>query len=264
MHKLYQPVQPAVTGTNGTVAYHELPADERLQEVIYCYWQLKTTEKLVHPFHYRVVADGCIDIFFELENPNEAYVMGFATRFTEFPLSRSFNYVGIRFLPTAFSRLFSINALELTDRFDPLDSIVPEVADFISQSFNPGVSFQKQTSVLDRYFLNYVRHTSIKTDPRISRALHTILTSYGNLQLSNDLGLGLSPRQLRRLFNRKIGGTVKTFSRIVRFQHILNKAKVSQNIAKGYFFDAGYYDQSHLIKEFNTLYGQSPSIALKK
>lgn len=262
IHKLYQPVQPAVIGTNGSIVYHELPADEKLQEFIYCYWQLQTTQKLENPFCYRVVADGCIDIFLELENPNESYVMGFATRFTEFTLSRSFNYVGIRFLPTAFSQLFRMTASELTDRFESLDSVVPEVAAFISQRFHPALSFQELKLALDRYFLNHIRHVNIKMDPRISRALQTILINHGDLQLSSDMEPGLSQRQLRRLFNREIGGTVKTFSRIIRFQYILNSAKASQNVPRGHFFDAGYYDQSHFIKEFNQLYGKTPSEVL--
>lgn len=264
IRQFYHPVQPSVSETDGNMTYNELPPDERLQEFIYCYWQLKTTGKLEDPFHYRVVADGCIDIFFELEIPDESYVMGFSTRFAEFPLGRSFSYVGIRFLPTAFSQLFSIDASELTDRFESLESVVPDVADVISQRVHPALSFQDQKVVLDRHFLNQIHHTSIKTDPRISRALHTILTNYGDLQLAGGLATGLSPRQLRRLFNRKIGGTAKTFSRIVRFQHILNTATISNSRTRGYFLDAGYYDQSHFIREFNRLYGKTPSEALAR
>lgn len=262
IRQLYQPVQPAISGTNGNITYNEFPPDERLQEFIYCYWQLKTTDKLEDSFRYRVVTDGCIDIFFELKNPNESYVMGFTTRFAEFPLGRSFNYMGIRFLPTAFSRLFRMTASELTNRFESLDSVAPEAAAFISQSFHPALSFQGQKLVLDRYFLNHIHHIPIKTDLRICRALHIILTNYGDLQLSKDLDPGLSPRQLRRLFNREIGGTVKTFSRIVRFQHILNRIKVPKSVTRGHYFDAGFYDQSHFIKEFNQLYGKTPSEAL--
>lgn len=103
IRQFYQPVQPAVSGTDKSyVTYLEFYPDQRLQDYIYCYWQLKATQKLQVPFRYRVVADGCIDIFFKFENPDESHVMGFATRFTEFPLGRLFHYVGIRFLPTAF------------------------------------------------------------------------------------------------------------------------------------------------------------------
>ncbi len=63
IHKLYQPLQPIVFGTNGSIIYKELPPNEEVQEFIYCYWQLKTTDKLEDSFRYRVVADGCIDIF---------------------------------------------------------------------------------------------------------------------------------------------------------------------------------------------------------
>ena len=96
IRKFYKPVQPTVDWSSVKVSYTEFLPDIRLQEMIYCYWQLKTSEVLTEQFNYRVVADGCIDIFFELTNPADSYVMGFCKKFTEFPLENQFNYVGIR------------------------------------------------------------------------------------------------------------------------------------------------------------------------
>ncbi|MCW9712534.1 helix-turn-helix domain-containing protein [Aliifodinibius salicampi] len=202
--------------------------------------------------------------FFELKNSQRSFVMGLASRYTEFPLGRSFNYVGIRFLPSAFSRLFRMTALELTNRCEALDSVDSGAAAFISLSFHPALTFQEQKSILDGYFLNHIRHAPVKRDPRVCRALHTILANGGDLQLARDLDPGLSPRQLRRLFNQDVGGSPKTFSRIIRFQHVLRTAKTYHNVRRSHFFDAGYYDQSHFIKEFEALYGQLPSKALKR
>ena len=77
---IYKPVQPAVKQSASGVTYLEFLPDIRLQKFIYCYWQLRTVQKLAEPFNYRIVADGCIDIFFELNNPQENYVMGFCTQ----------------------------------------------------------------------------------------------------------------------------------------------------------------------------------------
>lgn len=264
IRQFYQPVQPAVSGTVGNVTYLEVQPDKRLQDYIYCYWQLKTIRKLREPFHYRVVADGCIDIFFELEYPFNSFVMGLSNRFTEFPLGNSFNYAGIRFLPTAFSQLFRMNASELTNRFESLDCIVPQTADFISHAFERIETPGKLQAVLDHYFLSYISRTAIEPDQRIARALHAILKNRGNVHLSKELDIGLSARQLRRLFHRQVGGSPKAFSRIIRFQSILHALEHGSNATIGRCLDAGYYDQSHFIKEFGTLYGLTPSEALTR
>jgi len=112
IRQLYKPIQPTVKQSARHVSYVEFLPDLRLQNYIYCYWQLQTSQALNEPFHYRVVADGCIDIFFELTDPADSYVMGFCKRYTEFPLENEFNYVGIRFLPTMFPQLFRVNAGE--------------------------------------------------------------------------------------------------------------------------------------------------------
>ncbi|MFC3198214.1 DUF6597 domain-containing transcriptional factor [Parapedobacter deserti] len=77
IRNLYNPIQPTVKASAENVTYIEFLPDLRLQPYIYCYWQLKTAELLAEPFHYRVVTDSCIDIIFDLNNPEENYVMGF-------------------------------------------------------------------------------------------------------------------------------------------------------------------------------------------
>jgi len=124
IRQFYLPIQPAVRQSVENVSYSEFTPDINLQKIIYCYWQLKTEKPLSQPFIYSVVADGCIDIFVELSNTGDSYVMGFCKRFVEFPLDNIFNYVGIRFLPTMFPQLFKINAKQLSNKFVNLAGLV--------------------------------------------------------------------------------------------------------------------------------------------
>jgi AraC-like DNA-binding protein len=259
---LYIPVQPTVKQSAAKVSYQEFAPDSALQGIIYCYWRLHTISPLDEPFVYRVVADGCIDIFFELHNPSENFAMGFCKRNTEFPLENSFNYVGVRFLPTMFPQLFKINAAELSNRFESLDIVVPETANFIASAFGADLSFPETKARLDDYFLNMLKDIVFNPDPRFYQALSIILENYGVLNIEKDLDTGLSPRQLRRLFEYYIGDSAKTFSQVVRFQNIL-RAKPSQESLREnkLFYESGYYDQAHFIKEFKNLYGVTPGKA---
>ena len=67
---LSTPLQPTLNQAE-RVEYAEIFPDIRLQDFIYCYWELKTVQPLNKPFLFRVVADGCIDIFFDLAKSNE-------------------------------------------------------------------------------------------------------------------------------------------------------------------------------------------------
>lgn len=259
---LYLPVQPTVKQTGEKVVYREVVPYEQLCPFIYCYWQLKTLSRLNESFTYRVVADGCIDIFFELKRSQESFVMGFCKKYTEFPLEHEFHYVGIRFLPTMFPQLFGIDASLLSNRYEDLKFIHQRTQQFLSQSMNQQLSFEEIKERLDNYFLNHLTNVKWNLDSRLYAAVNQILKSQGVLRIQNDLDVGLSERQLRRLFNYYIGDSVKTFSKVVRFQNILRAKPSVQSLKHNkLFFDSGYYDQAHFIKEFKNHYGVTPSKA---
>lgn len=259
---IYVPVQPTVKQSAERVTYQEFLPDTALQGIIYCYWRLRTSLPLDEPFVYRVVADGCIDIFFELKTPSENFVMGFCKKYTEFPLENSFDYVGVRFLPTMFPQLFKISAAELSNRFENLEVVLPGTAQFIASSFGEGLSVAEIKRRFDEYFLHFAAGVDFNHDPRFYNALSIILQNFGVLNVEKDLDTGLSARQLRRLFEYYVGDSAKTFSQVVRFQNILRAKPSQQSLRENkLFYDNGYYDQAHFIKEFKNLYGVTPGRA---
>lgn len=264
IRNLYKPIQPTVKKTANKVTYCEFFPATQLQNFICCYWELKTTKTLHAPFNYRVVADGCIDIFFARDMPSDSFVMGFCKKYTVFPLANSFHYIGIRFLPTAFPQIFNISAYDLSDRFEKLALVVPGVAEFITNNLSNELSMQEVKNTLDHYFLSHLAHTSVNCDSRLHTAIGIILKNSGVVNIEKDLDAGISQRQLRRLFEFYVGDSAKVFSKVVRFQNILKAKPSHQSLTKNkLFFDLGYYDQSHFIKEFKSFYGVTPSQAFK-
>ena len=261
IRQLYLPVQPTVRQSADKVLYREfLPAPE-IQPYIYCYWQLKTTEPLKEPFTYRVVADGCIDIFFELQNPAFNFVMGFCKKYTQFPLDQKFHYVGIRFLPTMFPQVFKVNAATLSNQFVALKTILPTTAQFIQNYCQSGADVAQIIPLLNDYFVEKVSQADFDDDGRLYDAIAIILKNFGVLNVETDLNTGISPRQLRRIFKYYIGDSAKTFSKVVRFQNILRAKPSKQSLKRNKLFYQGYYDQAHFIKEFKNFYGVTPGTA---
>lgn len=92
----YKPIQPAVSASDNKISYQEIQPIQAIEDFIYCFWQLQTLKPLKEDYSYRVVSDGCIDIFFNHHNPSENFVMGFCRKYTQFPIGRAFDYIGIR------------------------------------------------------------------------------------------------------------------------------------------------------------------------
>lgn len=264
LRQFYKPIQPTISHTNKNVFYTEYLPDINLQPYIYCYWELKTNNSLTENFNYKVVADSCIDVYFQVNNPSDSYIMGFCDRFTEFELPSTFHYFGIRFLPGMFTQLFQVNAKELSNRSELLHAILPDMSRFLSNRLNAEQNSNEIINLLDRYFLALPASKNYTRDSRLYEAIDIILKNKGVINIESDLQTGLSSRHLRRLFEFHIGDTPKSFCKIVRFQNILYMHQTTQRFRKDkLYFDAGYYDQAHLIRDFRKLFGVSPSRALK-
>lgn len=218
---------------------------------------------MASPFLYRVIADGCTDVFFAPDNPGDCQVMGFCNQYTEFPIGKQFHYAGIRFLPGMFSQLFAISASELNNHTEDLSLVLPQLADFIRQNGHPQNHLNQIKTHFDAHFLQLMHTAKLRTDHRFDAALALILQNPAALELEKGLDTGISPRQLRRLFDFYIGDSPKSFSKVLRFQRLLKQNAISKNIPQNQLYlDAGYYDQAHFIKEFRTFYGLTPGRVL--
>jgi predicted translin family RNA/ssDNA-binding protein len=263
--RLFTPIQPTIKQSTLNVTYQEFLPKKELQNIIYCYWQLKTTSVLELPFLYTVVADGCIDVFFELNKRHENYVIGFCNKFTDFSLDNNFNYFGIRFLPTMFPQLFKINVREISNKLEHLSSVIPSFSKFIEHNLCDNVEVNQIIELFDNFLLDNLSNTKFDNDVRLYNAIELIYKEFGVINVETDIQTGISQRQLRRLFEYYIGDTPKAFCKIVQFQKILKSKSSTQSLTnQGHFFDSGHYDQAHYIKDFKKFYGKTPSKEFKK
>ncbi len=255
IREYFTPIQPSIKDIN-SITYTERTPSLLLSNYIHCFWQLKTEKTLANPFNYRVVSDGCIDVFFDLSNTEDNFVMGFCKGFKEFAIGTEFNYIGIRFYPSIFPSLFKTSAKEISNSDIPLTQIEKGFSSFISSIKSNHLD--NAIAQIETYLIQLVQASKASIDLRFFNAFLKILEAKGNIETENQLDTGLSPRQLRRLFNYYIGTTPKSFSLVVRFQYVLNELLRSKDFNSSIFLDAGFYDQAHFIKNFSQFYGISP------
>lgn len=264
IREYYKPIQPTVSLKDNKLDYQEIQPNKEIENFVYCFWQLKTQKRLNKDYNYRVVSDGCIDIFFDHKQPAENFVMGFCRKFVQFPIGKEFDYIGIRFLPSAFTHLFGVGAKKLSNQSLELNKILPNFSKWINSEIKPLDSFENITKILNEKIIGFLKNQNINYDHRFLDSLNLIFQKNGYLDTEKDLNTGLSPRQLRRIFNFYIGTTAKSFSNVVRFQHILNTKPSKKSLKENkLYYDVGFFDQAHFIKNFKTFYGVTPSEAFR-
>ena len=73
-----------------------------------------------------------------------------------------------------------------------------------------------------------------------------------------------SRRWLEKQFIAQIGFSPKEYARIIRFKYMLTQALATPSVCWGTLIeDFGYYDQSHLIRDFRAFTGQTPTEFVK-
>ena len=76
-------------------------------------------------------------------------------------------------------------------------------------------------------------------------------------RLSQDIGL--TGRQLERKFQIMVGISPKLLARIIRFQKVFKAMGQAAASWSAVAYECGYYDQAHLIHDFRTFSGESPT-----
>lgn len=93
-----------------------------------------------------------------------------------------------------------------------------------------------------------------------------IITSAGSEPLSDLLKeYSLSERTLQRQFQKRVGITPKKLMRIVRINRIWERIKSRESIDyQDIIFEGNYFDQTHFIKDFKDITGETPDVFFKR
>ncbi|MCS7459648.1 helix-turn-helix domain-containing protein [Paenibacillus doosanensis] len=285
LHTLFRPVQG-----NGRIAfqrYVELPPSPALRPYVSCYWASEpasaeagsnatiragnadTAETAPKD---RVLPDGCADVLFECDTAEGCGSVRFCGILERpFPISydeaKPVRKFGIRFLPGGAYPFIRDHLSGFTNRHVALGCIWrPAAAAEWGERVMREPSLTGKVRVAEQYLLALLHRTSPAPDAALSNLLHRMFTSKGTIaiaQLAEAEVIGV--RRMNRLFERHIGLSPKKFAGIVRFQSMLRTIE-ARSAADGLSlaFDHGFFDQSHMIRDFQRYYGASPLTAVQE
>ena len=165
----------------------------------------------------------------------------------------------IFFQPLAFSHLFHVPMGELLDKsFDSLDVLGNQIRQLWLRMAE-SKSFLGRVAVAEEYLLK--KAESISECSSIMRSALHIFEQRGMVRVDRvACGAALSVRQFERRFLDEIGVAPKLFARITRFQMALDAKIISPGCSwLTIAHQFGYFDQMHMIRDFQDLSRSSPT-----
>lgn len=191
------------------------------------------------------------------------FIYGPISKTNTFELLHGHEIIAIRIKPEVCKLIFGYSSTDFTDRITLLDEVAPDISSLILEQYNDKLSAQQCLELL----LNSASTISANKlhDSDYSNinyhALELIRKCNGNINQSKLANhFDLSSRQLRRNIKDLTGLTPKSFCRNIRFLKTLEYADQNRTVnwsdCAALF---GFYDQAHMINEFQTLSNLTPA-----
>jgi AraC-like DNA-binding protein len=166
--------------------------------------------------------------------------------------------------PAAFQRLFHRPVHPFLDRaLDARDVLGRDVAALHERLLGAPTS-AAMVRAAESFLLRRVP-AAAPLHPAVAAAT-AISNSAGRLSVRDAAAVaGLSERHFERCFTEWMGVGPKVFARITRLNHVVRvKTRRPELTWAAISHDAGYFDQTHLLKDFKAMTGETPVLFLRR
>ena len=249
--------------------YQEREPSRALAAVIKHFWELKDEGTSSEP--EVILPDGCPELVFNLSDRFEridgdrteiqpaTLFAGQISRNITIRPTGNISLFAVRFQPAGASVLGRFSLHELTDQTFSIASVLGRDGTELEERLNVAPNFDAKIAEFERFIFRTIRGDA-KMGTIVTPSIKLIHKYQGNIAISNlTRSLNTSERDLERNFRERVGLSPKKYARIVRFQSVLRSIESS---ADSKMLDAalsfGYFDQSHMIRDFREFSGKSP------
>ncbi len=227
---------------------------------------------------HRLIPDGEIWVMFNLgppqrvvevnrAGPGEVYRAALVSGLHDRPVAfesvdRHPRVATVRLLPRGACALFGgLSLLELSNRVFDLESVLGRAAgvERLRLRVMEAAGLGAALDLVEQWVTDRLR-AGPRVHPLTRAALVSLGQSRGTVRVEAVArDLGVSARYLNTLFQRQVGLPAKSMSRVLRLQRaldLLDRAGSPDLIRLAN--DCGYYDQSHLNRDFREMLGLNP------
>jgi AraC-like DNA-binding protein len=245
-----------------TYHYSEYAPDARLAPWVKNYWianDFTDNGKIS-----KLYPDGCMNVMFTYNNRKGTVcsnIFGTITAYMEFDGSDPFvQMFGICFKPAGIAAFTRIPIQEFTNREFELSLVETLFSPAFVEELAEKHTAEQLVLHTNSFLFNTLQHLH-KIDKRIIHAVNLLRHTKGQLaldRLASDVCL--CQRHFERMFKSTIGITPKMLAKIFRFEYA--SEYIQKNPRKDLLIiaiECGYYDCSHLTKDFKLMSGDAPT-----
>lgn len=223
----------------------------------------------------RLFSDGNTGVVFSLKSK---LISGFSNYETQNYLPSSFIYgqlnsfkdiysgsemsiVIVVFQPNGINQLLGITSSELRDTIITIDEIFGLEGIELQEKLSEQSTIQEKLSLLNHFFKTLEAKKPMSNQLIADASLNFIIKTKGQFSLKQLVDYtGYTERHIERKFTECVGLNPKKFGNIVKIHSFLKllKNKSEDTNLTTISYDAGFSDQSHLIREFKKHTGMTP------
>jgi len=261
--------------------YREIKPKAPLSEFVECFWTLEGDRRSDSAGVQSdsegdlILPDGCVEMVlnfgdafceYKQQGGREAQprrmVVGQMTGPMRIGPSGTIQLIGVRFHPDGSLPFLGIQAQELTNRYAALDDVAAGLdREIVARACNAS-SLDQSLGALEKLLTRRAQEPP-KRDACVRLAVSRVVRSNGLISVDElAAGAGISARQLERRFLREVGLGPKLLCRILRFQQVFHAVDKKPDNWATIAANCGYYDQSHLIRDFQQFAGAAPASIL--
>jgi AraC-like DNA-binding protein len=249
--------------------YSEIIPRPPLNRYVECFWTLESSSPSAQP--ERILPDGCIELILnfgaqfsqhcdetrKLQPKN--FLVGQMTGPIMITPSGPVQLIGIRFNPGGTLPFVRMPLHEVTDQVVDLGGISSTLERDLLRVTSRSSVLSEKIRAIEEFLTTAL--TNSKHDSSSMSIAARIIESRGLVAVEElAMDAGISSRQMERRFLSDIGVGPKLLGRIIRFQQVFRAVEQSNNAWAEIAIACGYYDQAHLIRDFNQFAQQTPAV----
>lgn len=172
-----------------------------------------------------------------------------------------FRLVGISFAPGRMHSFLGDSQAQINDRFVDLSDMLGQAGGLLAERIHSASTFENIAGIFDEFLLAALADAEPENERGLNRAVRLALRRplAASVKYLADAAC-LSPRQLERRFQDALGMSPKYFCRVARFDHFVKRWNIgSEERLTSLAQDCGYFDQSHLNRDFKWFTGETPT-----
>ena len=250
------------------IVYQEYVPIPALRPWLDCVWTCRVQTGAT-PFTHQVLPDNCIDILCQ-DQQDASFAVGMMTAPIQVVSCGLVQTVAARFKPGAAARFFQLPLCELNDGRTDLQQLwgrdlAARLGDALWTQPLPDA---QRMLILQDFLLLRLRKTPLPAASGLAlQAVALIEHAQGTLRVDQLAAqLHVSRQHLAAQFRQQVGISPKLFARISRFRAVNSALKTlpAQADWVQVALQYGYFDQSHLIRDFQDFARASPEAWLAR